>query len=598
MRMDPEQRSAVIMKNPQLQVFLQQYEHRRKLLIQQQQAQGVAAPSVPQPRSAVPPPRASQQPHFNMPFNERQSAKKRMKSNAKSPLEPSSQRNSIVESDLPPTPSAVPAFPHAKRLTTLNQFSKELESKGEKVPSWTLIYEDMIKRDYNFDLNEQEERVRPFDADNAERMVRDLKFYQMIRDSRLKAISMDPEMNKVTDRFWGEAYSGYGNGFTNGKVEIIMPKHRKNAELAPQLYLSPEKMANQAQAQEELVPIRLEFDQDRDGFELSDTFLWNLNEKSISLEEFVLTLMADYRFPHTHSNTKDKILEAIQSQISEFLPAIQPKQSSGNHSDLRFPIVLDITIANNQLTDRFDWDISDPSNDPEAFAEVLCADMSLPGEFVSAVSHSIREQCEIYLRSLYLIGYRFDESKVTGEELQEFLKPNLDEHNVVRPRYLIQDYTPSLQELRYDSLEKLKKERERELRRKKRGQVRVGRRGGVVLPDLNDLPKTFRTAVPSATLPGGVDLGRLADSYLEYPVSVEIPERQLKAYNEYRKDEQEKRSKLLREKVEAQAELDQARTQTHIWLQNVRMRLQAGNLHSKVSYKSAPGHFEVKLRLS
>lgn len=467
------------------------------------------------------------------------------------------------------TPEQIPhqqALPPSRKMPSLHYWSDFFTKKMHDVPSTVKTYERITSRDAEYDTGMQNERARPFDADMAERMARDLKFYQKIRDSRLKAINLRPEQNKVTDRLWGEGYAGYGNGFTTGRTELILPANRKKATTAPDIYISKEQLEEQAETPEELVPIRLEFDQDRDGFQLSDTFLWNMNEKVISLGEFVDTLMADYLFPNDKlADSKKKIIDSIRDQLGDYHPMIYPENGSDNplqaddhtkkskQCDLRFPIMLDITIGNNQLTDKFDWDVMNPNNDPEDFARVLCAEMSLPGEFQTAISHSIREQCQTYIKSLYLVGYRFDGSPVSGEELKEFVSSNLDAHNVIRPRYLLSDYTASLQELSFESIQKLKKEREREARRKKRGQTRVGRRGGVLLPDLRDLPKTFRTPVPTSVLAGGVSLGSGPDAYIDYPISIEIPQRQLKALDDYKREqlkikEEEKKKQLEMEK--------------------------------------------------
>ncbi|GMF05960.1 unnamed protein product, partial [Ambrosiozyma monospora] len=226
--------------------------------------------------------------------------------------------------------------------------------------------------------------------------------------------------------------------------------------------------------------------------------MWNLNETTITLEQFVIQLMEDYKFdPHHYNNCLEKILHSIKEQLNDYHPMVYNKQNinpNAKMTDIRFSINLDITIGNNQLLDRFDWDVTNPENSPEEFARVLCSEMSLPGEFLSAISHSIREQCQIFIKSLHLIGYQFDGSIITGgDELKEFIRPQLDSHALIRPRYLLSEYTPALQEISIDTMEKLMKERERESRRKKRGQTRVGRRGGVILPDLHDMPKTLRT---------------------------------------------------------------------------------------------------------
>lgn len=42
---------------------------------------------------------------------------------------------------------------------------------------------------------------------------------------------------------------------------------------------------------------------------------------------------------------------------------------------------LDITLDSIQLVDKFEWDISNPHNSPEAFAEAFTAELGLTGEF-------------------------------------------------------------------------------------------------------------------------------------------------------------------------------------------------------------------------
>ena len=42
--------------------------------------------------------------------------------------------------------------------------------------------------------------------------------------------------------------------------------------------------------------------------------------------------------------------------------------------------------------DQFEWDLADENNSPEEFAQKLCADLSLGGEFVTAIVYSVRGQ--------------------------------------------------------------------------------------------------------------------------------------------------------------------------------------------------------------
>ena len=55
-------------------------------------------------------------------------------------------------------------------------------------------------------------------------------------------------------------------------------------------------------------------------------------------------------------------------------------------------IKLDIRIGDIVINDQFEWDINNPNNSVEAFAQSLCADLGLDSEFILPIAHSIREQ--------------------------------------------------------------------------------------------------------------------------------------------------------------------------------------------------------------
>ena len=57
------------------------------------------------------------------------------------------------------------------------------------------------------------------------------------------------------------------------------------------------------------------------------------------------------------------------------------------------PKYLSFYIPGNiSLVDQFEWDLADENNSPEEFAKKLCADLSLGGEFVTAIVYSVRGQ--------------------------------------------------------------------------------------------------------------------------------------------------------------------------------------------------------------
>lgn len=84
------------------------------------------------------------------------------------------------------------------------------------------------------------------------------------------------------------------------------------------------------------------------------------------------------------------IAAAIQQQLDSF-------PSDGDNllkeqTDQRVIIKLNIHVGNISLVDQFEWDLAEEKNSPEDFARKLCADLSLGGEFVSAIAYSIRGQ--------------------------------------------------------------------------------------------------------------------------------------------------------------------------------------------------------------
>ncbi|KAJ1656634.1 SWI/SNF chromatin-remodeling complex subunit [Dispira simplex] len=133
------------------------------------------------------------------------------------------------------------------------------------------------------------------------------------------------------------------------------------------------------------------------------------------------------------------------------------------------------------------WELGMGCQDPERFATGLCADLGLPGEFQTAISHSIREQLFIYTKTLLLLGYPMDGTPVEDVELQSALLPPVE--SVIRSRRDVDAYTPSLMELVVGELERKERDEDRDIRRKRR-QTR-GRRG-IILPERAPL-KTMRT---------------------------------------------------------------------------------------------------------
>ena len=264
----------------------------------------------------------------------------------------------------------------------------------------------------------------------------------------------------------------------------------------------------------EHVPIRLDIE--HGNLRLRDTFVWDLNDRLVPHDWFIRSTIEDFKIPgEAFEHFYQEALKQFEDQLQDFHPHpfVKNKPFDPNlpytaykDDDMRVLIKLNITIGKHQYIDQFEWDINNSANSPEEFARMTAKEMSLTGEFTSAIAHSIREQCQPLTKALYIAGHSWDGRPIESPEIREHMLPS-PLPTVFRSATSAKEHTPAFFELDEKGQYAQELAYEREQRQKKRSgnrgpDPRSGRGGVLNLPDLKERPSVNRTRVVSTVIPG------------------------------------------------------------------------------------------------
>lgn len=149
---------------------------------------------------------------------------------------------------------------------------------------------------------------------------------------------------------------------------------------------------------------------------------------------------------------------------------------------------MDITIDGLSVVDKFEWDLGETRNDPEAFAVAYAKELALPAQFMyyrvlcciqhhpccsPTIAIDIYEQVYLLRRGLLQTGFHRDPQtgqlgRIQDPDLAELIAVFSSATLIHRDATRLDEFTPLVTILDPAEIDKMEQSRDREARRKRR----------------------------------------------------------------------------------------------------------------------------------
>ncbi|KAG5180358.1 hypothetical protein JKP88DRAFT_264000 [Tribonema minus] len=147
-----------------------------------------------------------------------------------------------------------------------------------------------------------------------------------------------------------------------------------------------------------LLPVRIDL-RSEGGLRYVDSLLWDAADAALSPEAFAAATAADLALPR---KLEAPLARAIRAQVVT-AQATLPVWSGSSGAAAMYPagealvpIELELRLGAVLYRDKFEWDMNEPLNSPEAFAARTVADLALPQPMEPAIALALREQLANY----------------------------------------------------------------------------------------------------------------------------------------------------------------------------------------------------------